>query len=185
MRYIFIGLIVLTFSFSQTPVINPENNTGIKFGAELDALPYITGGYYGSVWLGLEKQSLRIRPIVAKVNIPSFFLDDKYEKNTLKVYALVLDYFIEDNFEGIWLASGFEYWDATIKNKAGISADYNEYIFTVGGGYVWKFWGNLYINPWVAGHFHLAGDKEVQTGADVFKPAFFTPEFSLKVGLEL
>ena len=55
-------------------------------------------------------------------------------------------------------------------------------IFTIGGGYVWKFHKNFYLNPWVAGHLSIAGDKAVVVDESTYEPPLFLPEISLKLG---
>ncbi len=185
MKYSLIIISILIFSnivFSQSDTTVSKHNSNFTVGFEIDALPYLTGGYYGSVWLGLKKQKLRLRPIIAKANLPSFLLQENFNRNTLRVYAFVADYFFRPDFKGFWIAPGIEYWDGEIENKLSEAATCIEWIFTFGGGYVWKFWDNLYVNPWIAGHLRIGGDREVQVGTDTFKTAVFTPEISLKIG---
>ncbi|RLD24811.1 MAG: hypothetical protein DRI54_05730 [Bacteroidetes bacterium] len=170
------------FSQSDSTVTVPKKYKRLTVGFEIDALPYITGGYYASVWLGFKKQKQRLRPVYAKVNVPEFLLDEYFNRNTLIVYAIVVDYFFKPNFEKFWIGTGIEYWDGEIENMFSETAKYNNWIFTLGGGYVWKFWDNLYINPWVAGHLRIAGDEEVQVGLITFYTPFITPEISLKLG---
>jgi len=114
--------------------------------------------------------------------LPDFLLEEDFNRNTLNVYAIVLDYFFKPAYKGFWIASGFEFWDGEIENKQSEVAAYDEWIYTVGGGYVWKFWDNLYLNPWIAGHLRVGGNQEVQVGNDTFKTAVFTPEISVKIG---
>ncbi len=55
-------------------------------------------------------------------------------------------------------------------------------VFTLGAGYVWKFAGNFYLNPWVAGHLLLSGTGPFSAGQDQLYPSMFTPEVSVKLG---
>lgn len=55
-------------------------------------------------------------------------------------------------------------------------------MFTVGGGYVWNFGKNLYLNPWIASHIRIDGDKNVMVDDSKFDSPAFVPEVSLKVG---
>ncbi len=32
------------------------------------------------------------------------------------------------------------------------------------GGYVWKFWDNMCLNPWIAGHLRTGGHTNIQIG---------------------
>ncbi len=42
-------IVCFSFSYAQT---DNQSKTNTRIGFELDALPYITGGYYGSIWVG-------------------------------------------------------------------------------------------------------------------------------------
>lgn len=151
------------------------------FGTELDLLPYISGGYYVSAWYGIDQ--FRFRAILTNTTVPEFVLADGYTNNKLKVYAFIMDYFFKKNFEGFWIGTGIEYWDSQIKFETeNQTAEYNNTLFTFGGGYVWKFYDNFFLNPWAAFHYIIAGDKEVKVGSTTFKPNVFTPEASIKIG---
>ena len=150
-------------------------------GTELDLLPYISGGYYVSAWYGIDQ--FRFRTILTKTTVPEFVLSKGYKDNKLNVYAFIADYFFKKNLEGFWIGTGLEYWDSKITYKTeNQTASYHNTVFTLGGGYVWKFFDNFYLNPWVAFHYLIAGDKEVQVGSSTFKPSVFTPEASIKIG---
>lgn len=150
-------------------------------GVEADILPYITGGYYGSVWVG--HKHMRYRAIVTRLTTPAFILKDGFTNNKIQAYTLIADYFFNTGFKGWWAGSGVEYWKGQIQTDDRVStARYHDVIFTAGGGYVWKFYRNFYLNPWVAGHLRVAGDREVRVGAKNYIPPFFTPEMSVKLG---
>lgn len=175
--FFFLGLLISLTAAGQSVKGPSTSSTGF----EIDALPYITGGYYGSVWV--SHNHFRYRAIVTRVTTPDFFLKDGFTNNKMMVYALVTDYFFQPRVEKWWIGAGFEYWDAQIQTDARLStAKYENYIFTVGGGYVWKFHRNFYLNPWAAVHGRIAGDERVAVDGVEFRPGFFTPEASLKVG---
>ena len=185
-KYSLIILLLMIFSiniYSQKDSTISKKNSNLTVGFEIDALPYITGGYYFSAWLGIKNIQQRIRPVYAKANIPDFMYDsDAFDRNTIVVYAIVVDYFFKPNFEKFWIGTGIEYWDGEIEDKFSETAKYSNWIFTLGGGYVWKFWNNLYINPWIAGHLRIAGDEEVPVGSYIYLTPIFTPEVSIKLG---
>jgi len=52
----------------------------------------------------------------------------------------------------------------------------------LGGGYVWEFYRNFYLNSWLATHVVIAGDDEVAVGKRTYELKLFTPEISLKLG---
>jgi len=181
MKKLLLSLFLFTSSlaFSQMP---EETKSLNRIGTELDVLPFATGGYYFSAWYGWSKNQTRIRPVIAKVNVPDFAVDKNFQNNKIFAVALIADYFLKPEFEGFWIGSGFEYWQNSIENKSSITADYNAFVFTLGGGYVWKFYEDFYVNPWVASHVLIGGDKEIKVGLETFKPQLFTFEGSIKLG---
>lgn len=150
-------------------------------GTELDVLPYATGGYYVSLWYG--EDHLRYRGVYAKSNIPSFVITEGFKNHELWVAAFIVDYFFKENFEGWWVAAGYEYWDSQIQTESeSHKLFYNNNVMTFGGGYVWKFAGNFYLNPWGAAHILVTGTGPYEVGEQTYSPRLFTPELSLKVG---
>lgn len=171
-------LMVPLFSQVDTDGMKKSNQT---IGTELDLLPYLSSGYYLSGWYGIDR--IRIRGVFTKTNIPAFMLKDGFRDNQLTVYAAIVDYFFKENFEGVWLGVGFEVWNSEIENeKETGKAAYKNDILTLGGGYVWKFFDNFYINPWVAVHYVVSGETEIRLGNSVHKPGVLTPEVSVKLG---
>ncbi len=175
------GIILLGFFIFNMVSAQQSKLQNTTVGFEVDVLPYITGGYYGSAWVG--HKHIRYRAIVTKVTTPEFYLKDGFINNKIQAYTLIADYFFKPNFEKWWVGAGLEYWNGKIQTDAKIStAKYNNKIFTLGGGYVWKFYKNLYLNPWAAGHLRIAGNSKVFVDSKDYKPPIFTPEISLKVG---
>lgn len=176
-------VIVLLFFISFSSYLSASDSTKSEFGVELDAFPYLSGGYYLSGWVGKDKY--RVRGIVASVNVPEFAVESGFKDNKLKAYALVLDYFPKPDFVGFWLGGGMEIWDSEIKSKdTNEISSYNNYVLTVGAGYTWYFHKNFYLNPWGAVHGLVGGDKVVDVGASVYEPRKITGEVSLKIGLK-
>lgn len=177
---------VLAFMFILTQLIYPQVSDSckihnVKVGLEIDALPYITGGYYGSVWAGLGR--LRIRGVYSKVYQPKFVLPDGFKENKLSAYTVLADYFFDDNFRGPWAGAGFEYWKNNVKTNDGrAEGAFNTYVFTLGGGYVWYFSRHFYLNPWFAGHLRLDNNSNVRFGEAVYKTPRILGEASLKIG---
>jgi hypothetical protein len=177
-------LLLIFFLLLLNVMYGQDNDQRVKsttIGAELDALPYITGGYYGSIWVG--HNHFRYRAVIAKTEVPGFYVEDGFTNNEVQAYAAIVDYFFKPEFKGWWIGTGLEYWDSSIQTDAKLeTAKYNNTVFTLGGGYVWKFYNNFYLNPWVAGHLRIAGDKDVSVDTSTFETPLFTPEFSLKLG---
>lgn len=175
--------LIIVFPFIPNKVFAQEPMPGERahLGFELDALPYISGGYYGSVWIGYKQ--IRYRGVIAKATVPEFLLPDGFTNNEVRAYAAIADYFFQPDFRGWWLGTGFEYWRGEIQTELRLSTgNYHQTVFTLGGGYVWKFLRNLYLNPWIAGHARLSGESAITVDDKIFSPAAITPEFSIKIG---
>lgn len=121
-------------------------------GTEIDALPFLTGGYHFSVIGGMDR--FRLRAIVSQVTLPRFVFDSShFGASSLHVSALVVDYFFAPKNHGFWVGGGFENWTGAIDGKiSGTSGSYQEWISTLGAGDNWFFYQNFYLNPWIAAH---------------------------------
>lgn len=180
MQKLRIAIFLLFFLISGVHA-QQENQTKVTAGIELDAFPYINKGYYGSAWLGIN--NLRLRGVIAKTTVPSFVVEDGFSDLTTTAYAFIADYFFKENYEGWWVGTGAEYWKNNIKNSDNnAKAGFDNIQFTLGGGYVWKIWGNLYLNPWGAIHLRAAGDSEKNAGGKIYKSSLLLPEASVKIG---
>lgn len=175
------------FLFTDLPAqqnITTNNNSPV-YGIEADALPYITGGFYGSGWIGIN--SVRIRGIVSLVNSPDFVIKEGFEKLGTTSYTVIVDYFPfsePGNFTGLWIGAGYEFWKNEITNKTDKTlGKYNNSVLTFGGGYVIPIYKNLYINPWIAGHLSVTGTEEKIIGNNLYKAPVILPELSVKIGL--
>lgn len=172
-------IILILLVILNLQVFSEECNLGF----ELDVLPFATGGYYGSVWKGLG--NFRIRYINTEVNIPDFMLKDGFKDSKSNANAFILDYFFNENYEGLWFGIGYEYWENSIKNEDNsIKKDYNQNIFTFGTGYVFNLSNNFYLNPWIAGHYNSKGEDSIDVGGKEFKIDEILYSASLKIGFK-
>ena len=150
-------------------------------GFELDVLPYVSGGYYVSGWIGHDR--FRVRPVVTKTTLPDFAVQDGFKNADLDVYAVIVDYFPRAGFCGLWVGAGVEFWKNAIENGSnGGTAEWDNTVATIGAGYVWRFAGNFYLNPWAAAHVVVGGPTSVNAGGATYSPRRFTPEVSVKLG---
>ncbi len=178
--------LTLILIFITSAVYSQTGNSGsrVRTGFEIDALPYLTGGYYFSVWGGYNK--FRLRGVYTHIKYPAFIIPDGFENQASSAYTILADFFPaagKNEFEKWWLGAGFEYWENSVKNSSDrITGRYDNLVFTIGGGYVWKILGNLYLNPWAACHLALIGTEEIRIGNNRFKPETFLYEASLKIG---
>lgn len=174
--YLFIMIIL-----SSHRLICAQEQFKLNTGIELDALPYLNGGYYGSVWTGCG--NIRLRAVITKTDIPSLVVRSGFDDLNTRAYALLMDYFPNKDYNGLWTAVGFEYWENSVKNsKNKISGSMNDIQFTAGGGYTWKFWHNFYLNPWYAVHLRVGGNSEKLIGGVPYKSSLILPEASVKLG---
>jgi hypothetical protein len=181
---------ILLILFVLSSLINAQEEENkcskLNFGLELDALPYISGGYYGSVWGKID--NYRIRPVITKLTQPEFVVDDNFKELKTKVFALLVDYVFSTNESvnnSFWVGTGIEYWDNSIVEKSSaIKKSFSNFYYTLGGGYIYKFWNNFYINPWIAVHLKIGGDSELSFDVNKYKPSVFVPEGSIKIGYE-
>jgi hypothetical protein len=159
----------------------------VTMGMEVDLLPTVLSatagelGGSGNVWIGLDR--IRLRAVGSYIAFPQGFLTPSgFADRELTVAAGIVDYFFLPRFRGPWFGAGLEYWWNKVGSPAGpATASWSSGVFTVGSGFVWQFWGNLYLNPWAAGHLLLSRPEVTLYGA-TWTPAPLTAEVSLKVG---
>ena len=162
----------LTFSQSKT----------LRAGLELDLLPYATGGYFAGGWLGTDQ--LRVRGIIASVNIPGFMIPDDFTNNKIKASAAVLDYSLKKNWTGWFAGTGLVMWNGTIQTRNKIqTASYKTYLLNGTLGYNLKLNKSFYISPWAGMHLKIAGNDKVSVDGEIYRPRLFNPEASIKAGV--
>jgi hypothetical protein len=151
------------------------------FGAEFDVLALVNDGYYISLFAG--GGHVRGRAVYTHLTVPGFATDDDFEDNDLSVVAGILDIYFKDGFTGWWVGPGLEGWEGKVTEKSsGLRQTYQTTMFTVGGGYTWKFSDHFYLNPWAAIHVPIAGDRDISFASSVFE-INTTPEVSVKLGI--
>lgn len=177
-RLTFISTLCLLFTLNGA--WSQSANTW-NIGLEQDVLPYLTGGYYGGVWVG--KGQLRARALVAHVHKPALIVPDGFTNNVVTAYALVADYFLKPDWAGWWLSGGVVLWDSSIQSdlKQG-TAQYTNVLLNGSLGYSWKFYRHFYLSPWAGMHIRLGGVHTVTVDGASFQTPIFNPEASLKIG---
>ncbi|MCB0840669.1 MAG: hypothetical protein KDD63_05535 [Bacteroidetes bacterium] len=170
---ILILLIPLQFAYSQ--------DNRIKAGIELDVLPYLTGGYFAAGWVGTNQ--VRIRALIAKVNMPDFIVSEGFTNNKINSIAIVGDYFLKKDFQGLWLGSGFVLWQGDIQTDKQIeTASYKSYLLNGSLGYAFYFNPRFYISPWAGLSLRIGGDKTISVDGENYDPPLINPELSVKMG---
>lgn len=118
----------------------------LRAGVEADVLPYVTGGWYASGWVGYDR--FRLRLVASWVNPPDFTLKDEFTDAETRAYAALLDYFPRPAFGGPWIGGGIEHWDNRVGHPdESATGTYHNWMATVGAGWVFGFGRHLYLNP--------------------------------------
>jgi len=172
---------IFAISFLTLTTLHVKAQESVSVGAELDVLPYLTGGYFGAIWVG--KGHIRARALYAKVNMPDFIVPEGFTNNTIKSFALVGDYFLDNEQKGLWFGGGAVYWNGEIQSDLQLEmASYKSYLLNGSMGYVWNLGQKFYLSPWAGISLRFAGDKEIEVDDDIFKPRLLNPEMSVKLG---
>jgi hypothetical protein len=108
--------------------------------------------------------------------------NDDFEDLHTTVTAVILDYFLKNNFIGWWFGTGVESWNNTITSKMN-NQDYNfkDYVASAGSGFIIKVHQNFYVEPWGALHYVL-NNENVTVEDTEYKTKKFQGEVSLKIG---
>ena len=163
---------------AQEPASSPQGAPARwSFGGEIDALPFVSNGYYGSGFAG--HNDWKFRAVVARSTVPSFMVSDGFRDKRTDAYALLADRCVgarRQKREGQWVAGGAEYWRNRIRTEDSTAYScYHDFMLTAGAGYVWKFSRHFYLNPWGAGHVAVAGERNILVSGKSFKQPVFTP----------
>ncbi len=165
----------------------PGTSGARALGFTVDLLPIVmsatTGeaGFSLQAWAGADH--FRIRAVGARVSLPDALIGEKnFTDHDMLVGAVIADYIFGERFAGFWAGAGGEYWHNTIRHEnPGGNASWDNAVLTVGGGYIWKVYGNLFVEPWTAAHLVLNGGTVKVAGAS-YTPQRLSAEVSLKIG---
>lgn len=153
----------------------------IQSGIELDALPYATGGYFAAGWVG--KDHVRARVLTAGVNMPEFITTKGFSNHHITSYALVVDYFLKETWNGWWAGAGLVYWKSSIQTDAHLqTAHFKNYLLNGSVGYNIRLHKNIYLSPWAGTSVRAGGDKNITVDAKQYTLPLLNPEASLKLG---
>lgn len=179
MRYFLAICLFTIFSLS----LNGQQSDKPVFnaGLELDALPYLTGGYFGAVWAG--KQHWRLRLLIAGVNKPDWATPDGFTNHHITAYAAVVDYFLKPGWKGWWVGGGPVFWNSSIQTDARLqTATFSHLLLNGSIGYNIRLPHHFYLSPWAGLSMRVAGDTGVPVDNANFTLPLFNPEASLKLG---
>jgi len=127
---------------------------------------------------------VKVRIDISHIRIPNAIAETKYFfKNEVNSAGIVGEGFFNKNFDGFKIGTGFGLCDTTIShryfNKKGKSISA---YWTIEGGYVWKFYKTLYIEPCLALNVMLSKNKISLYGFS-YKQLPVLGEITLKFGL--
>jgi hypothetical protein len=173
--------LILILSIVSDAYAQQDSTKHFKVGAELDVLPYATGGYFAALWVG--KNKTRIRVLTASVNKPDWAINKNYRNHHINAYAIVADRFLKTHWNGWWISGGIVYWKSSIQTNALLqTSNFENFLLNGSIGYNWKFYRQFYLSPWAGISFRTAGDKNVPVDNKQFTLPFINPEASLKIG---
>lgn len=159
-----------------------QKTTSLSAGAELDLLPYATGGYFAAGWVG--KQQWRLRVLTADVNKPDWSISRNFRNHHITAYALVVDYFLKPGWKGWWIGGGPVYWKSTIQSDAlQQTASFHNWLLNGSLGYQLPVYKKLYCSPWAGLTIRTGGDRNVPVDTKTFTLPLLNPEASFKIGI--
>jgi len=171
--------------YAQDSLADSKKNN-VYLGYSVDLFPVAISaadgkfGYAFQTWLGIDH--VKVRLVGARTHVPEFFLSDGFKNHNLTVGALIVDYVFGEDMSGFWIGSGMELWVNEIGHKdTAEKTRWTNGILTLGGGYIWKIAGNLYVNPWVGGHF-MMNNHSLSLAGKSYTPARFSASVSVKIG---
>lgn len=174
-------LTLLTLGFAQA---RAQETAGPKFhaGLELDALPYLTGGYFAALTAG--KGLWRLRALTADVNKPDWATTDGFANHHVTAYALVVDRFLKPDWKGWWIGAGPVYWKSKIQTEEKIqTVAFDNWLLNGSLGYHFVFWKHFYVSPWAGLSLRIAGDQDVPVDGETYTLPLLNPEASVKLGV--
>jgi hypothetical protein len=157
------------------------NAESLTWATEVDLLPIATGGWYTSLAVGRE--AWRVRAVAAEVHVPDAFAPKGWVSSRTRAQALLVDRFFRPGFTGPWVGAGFERWDESLKREHGPErVKLTSLQSTLGAGWVFELGRGFTLNPWMAVHRRIAGDRDATIEQAVCRPRALQAEASLKIG---
>lgn len=179
MKYFCLFLFLFSCTYQVQAQQKPVEK--IQAGAELDVLPYATGGYFAGAWAG--KQQWRIRVLTASVNKPDWTTTDGFSNHHIYAYALVADRFFKPDWKGWWISGGLVFWKSSIQTDTRLqTSHFQNFLLNGSLGYNISLYRRLYLSPWAGLSIRTAGDTKVPVDNKQFTLPLLNPEASIKLG---
>jgi hypothetical protein len=178
----------------------PHKKHHMAIGVNIDPFPTILtaieSGFGLSLqpWFGVDQ--VKIRLDITHLKIPNDLVATKYfYLNNVNAFLIFIEYSFGKNFDGFVAGAGFGIWQNSVTQRdfksVNSACHYNlikesastvsPYI-SIEGGYIWKFYENLYIEPCLALDIMLTGQKMSLYGFH-YKPLPVAGEITLKFGM--
>lgn len=179
MKNIILSLFILFccgFAHAQLP-----QTRAIQAGLELDALPYLTGGYFAAGWVG--QGHWRARVLHAFVNKPDWTTTKGFTQHQISAYAALIDFFPKKGWRSWWIGAGPVVWKSNIQSDSKIQRIYFDNVLLNGSlGYNLDLGKKFYLSPWGGLSLRVAGDQEIPVDQVLYTLPLINPEVSLKLG---
>jgi hypothetical protein len=178
MKFLF-GIIFILFISNTT---SGQRADKWNAGAELDVLPYVTGGYFAAIWTGKDKYRTRI--LTASVHKPDWSTKKGFKNHHITAYALVFDIFLKPEWEGWWVGGGPVLWKSSIQGEANSDmVKFSNTLINGSLGYHFVLRRHIYISPWAGLSLKVAGDSNIDVNSKIYNLPLLNPEMSLKAGI--
>jgi hypothetical protein len=184
---VFCALTLAALLPSSARAHDPGERRKLALGVQLDLFPTVisaVNGRFGGapqIWVGIDH--VRVRFVGAHLEPPdSFAFQDGFIHPTTTAFATLVDYTFGEHFDRWWIGAGFEQWTQTIGHE-GVQGDkqWVRTVATVGGGYIFRFAHNVFIDPWLGLHMTL-NPSPVMVDTYEYNPPIVVPSASVKVG---
>ena len=178
---LFLGLLLNLVAPSPT-MSQDSTRKRINIGAEVDVLPYATGGWFIGGWLGEGKW--RLRTLATVVNKPDFTTTAGFTNHRITSIVLLADRFLKPGWKGWWAGGGFVYWASSIQTDLKQeTANFQNYLVNGSLGYNIKLGRHIYLSPWAGLSVRIGGDKDVPVDQRTYTLPLLNPEASVKFGV--
>lgn len=166
---------------SNLQASNYKPKRDLNFGIESLGLPYNDSFSGGTIWVG--KNHFRIKGGKTSLATPSVYLRDGFENDNFDLTFTNVEYFIKNNFNGLWFGLGYGSWKGTVGHEEEIELGSYENVrlgFTF--GYQYKLMNNFYINGWGGIYALMTGDTEAPVGGRTVYFDAGVPIISIDIG---
>ena len=108
---------------------------------------------------------------------------DGFENDTWKLTVFNIEYFLRENYNGLWFGSGIGSFKGTVGHEDEIELGSYELVrWGLNMGYSYKLISNFYINTWGGLYTIIVGDTETRVGSRTIYSDDSIPIISIDLG---